>query len=507
MAAAWLIAALFGTGAVSTYVLPTRSTIEWIIFLAVGLICGGLAIALMRVIRRGDELAEDRLSIALIAVGAFGFLQRVYFSYHGPLLHDPDVYIFRPILSFLPFISLAALALSRTRIAVIAVWLMWGATAIIVVSGFVRIPDVTPQRDGVVVLALWLLIACPLFHLLLQTLPPYEDVLRMGHTEIRNSRATAALTEQLRESELRFRMAMQGLQVGVWENRLGRDGARGSWWGSDRFYELLGYTPEALPPTSERMLELIHPDDREAVVTAAVDSLERKDRFNFDMRLRTGYGGYRWFNARANWQRGADGSPERLIGGISDIHDRIEAERALRRAQTELERLAYIDSLTEAVNRRGFDQRLRQEVAAAQRSVSPLSLLLLDLDYFKRYNDHYGHAAGDRCLRQFAALVRTHLPSEDALFARIGGEEFALLLPAATLDEARAIAGAIHRDLATRAMPHADSPRGVVTCSIGIATRYGSDNESESLFKAADRALYAAKGAGRNTICTDEAAD
>ena len=166
----------------------------------------------------------------------------------------------------------------------------------------------------------------------------------------------------------------------------------------------------------------------------------------------------------------------------------------------ELHRQASTDGLLGIANRREFDRRLEQEWQRGLRECQPLSLLLLDVDYFKRYNDAYGHAEGDVCLQHVATAVAEALQRSTDVVARYGGEELAILLPNTDLEGARHVAQRIHARQAELALPFVDSPVAAhVTVSIGIATviplREASANQ---LIEHADQALYDAKEAGRN---------
>jgi diguanylate cyclase (GGDEF)-like protein len=162
-----------------------------------------------------------------------------------------------------------------------------------------------------------------------------------------------------------------------------------------------------------------------------------------------------------------------------------------------LHRLAIVDDLTLAFNHRHLAPRLREEMAHAHRTSSPLSFLLLDLDHFKRVNDAHGHAAGDAVLRQFADGVRERVRRGDVLVRR-GGEEFALIMPGTTTHEAQAIAERVQEALAERPLEH-EGLRIEQTVSIGVAT-WSGDESPESLERRADLAMYEAKDKGRNRV-------
>jgi diguanylate cyclase (GGDEF)-like protein len=179
----------------------------------------------------------------------------------------------------------------------------------------------------------------------------------------------------------------------------------------------------------------------------------------------------------------------------------LDLEFALQRARIEVESQARIDALTGLSNRREFDDQLRQALSHARRSQSPLSLLLLDLDHFKQINDRYGHLVGDRCLAHVAARLRETCRRGSDVLARIGGEEFAVLMPGASLAEAGEQACRIRARIEGRPLDaEADEPIGL-TASIGVtALAPDSDDDAEALLRRADDALYRAKRAGRNRV-------
>ncbi len=160
--------------------------------------------------------------------------------------------------------------------------------------------------------------------------------------------------------------------------------------------------------------------------------------------------------------------------------------------------LASQDGLTSLANRRCFDEMLATELRRARREEQPLSLMLIDVDHFKKFNDRYGHLAGDECLRKVANALRDSAQRPGDLAARYGGEEFALILPATTAGNSMSLAARLRIRLAELAVPHADSVTGIVSVSIGIVSVVpGSEFTPEAAIKAADRALYRAKADGR----------
>ncbi|HMV19994.1 MAG TPA: diguanylate cyclase [Rhodocyclaceae bacterium] len=166
-----------------------------------------------------------------------------------------------------------------------------------------------------------------------------------------------------------------------------------------------------------------------------------------------------------------------------------------------LETLAGRDGLTEIPNRRAFDQALLQEIARSLRNGQNLSLALIDVDFFKQYNDHYGHAAGDNSLKLVAKTIAEALRRPNDLAARYGGEEFAVILPDSDAAGGQEVAESIRRRVRELGIEHTQSGAAPeVTVSIGGITVTGRQGSAEELLVAADRQLYAAKQQGRNRI-------
>ncbi|MES2261584.1 MAG: sensor domain-containing diguanylate cyclase [Pseudomonadota bacterium] len=195
---------------------------------------------------------------------------------------------------------------------------------------------------------------------------------------------------------------------------------------------------------------------------------------------------------------------------ISQVELRLEAEKELLKARDALEslnrtleKLALQDGLTGLANRRQFDVTLGNEFSRARRAGTTLAFIMIDVDYFKQYNDLYGHSAGDDCLRALSKTIRQQTPKRPGdLAARYGGEEIGVLLPHTDADGAHTVAERIRGAVAELRLPHAGSPNGFVTISAGVAamTPQGGVDLPGALVEAADQALYAAKAAGRNRV-------
>jgi len=180
---------------------------------------------------------------------------------------------------------------------------------------------------------------------------------------------------------------------------------------------------------------------------------------------------------------------------LSRLNDR------LAQLNQELSVLSRTDALTGLANRRAFDQRLAEEVSRAERHHVPLALLVIDVDHFKAYNDLYGHPAGDACLRQVANVLRECAARPSDLVARLGGEEFAVLLPHQGSADAMQVAEHCLRAVESAAIAHAGSPVAPhVTVSVGVVASSRPAQEGAALLAAADAALYRAKRQGRRRV-------
>ena len=250
----------------------------------------------------------------------------------------------------------------------------------------------------------------------------------------------------------------------------------------------------------------IHPDDR-ADWTAAEQGLASTARTEQSThRIQRRDGVYIWIEANRYYLPDDQG----YVVAARDISARKAAEIALQEAKSaleaanlRLESLTRQDALTGLSNRRHFDEALETELRRAMRGATPLALILIDIDHFKLFNDHYGHPGGDDCLRQISGAIAQLSTRPGDVTARYGGEELAILLPNTSQSGALAVAERVLNAVRNLRIAHDNSPCGVVTVSIGVAsviTPIHDLTRSDTFVQAADRMLYAAKRNGRNRI-------
>ena len=185
------------------------------------------------------------------------------------------------------------------------------------------------------------------------------------------------------------------------------------------------------------------------------------------------------------------------------VRARVKTHLTLKLQSDLMRKLVFLDGLTGVFNRRYFDKQLAMETARSVRNQSPLSLIMLDVDFFKLYNDRYGHQMGDDCLRQIAPMLKAGLRRPADLVARFGGEEFACILPETDFHDAMTLANELERSVRKLNIPHEDSKNaGVVTISLGVSTlSLSMEGDPAALLAAADAQLYRAKNLGRARVC------
>ena len=250
--------------------------------------------------------------------------------------------------------------------------------------------------------------------------------------------------------------------------------------------------------------DLVHPEERAALAGMLEDFRRQRDSpRRAEFRYRRADGSYLWLEFNLNLiYDGHLGEPIGYVNIARDISRRKVEEADLHRTLATAEQLASSDPLTGIANRRHFDQMIEREWLRAARDQINLSVLLLDVDHFKLYNDVNGHLTGDQCLRQVVAAIRPVVSRPADLLARYGGEEFVVVLPNTDAAGARQMAEWIRESVEMSGLPHADNPPyGVITLSVGCATMTPRPPITHlQLLEAADQALYRAKSGGRNCV-------
>lgn len=184
------------------------------------------------------------------------------------------------------------------------------------------------------------------------------------------------------------------------------------------------------------------------------------------------------------------------------VRARVKTHITLKLQSDVMRRMVFLDGLTGVYNRRYFDRQLAMEMARSVRNQTPLALVMLDVDFFKHYNDLYGHLVGDDCLRQIAITLKNSLRRPADLVARYGGEEFACILPETDFHDAMTLAAELELQVRALNIPHANSDAAsVVTISLGVSGRRGdTPGDASDLLAEADRQLYIAKHDGRGRV-------
>lgn len=260
---------------------------------------------------------------------------------------------------------------------------------------------------------------------------------------------------------------------------------------------LLGWTPQSWVGVND-WVERMHPDDRDYVVEFCVTQSQAGVDHEADYRALTKDGGYVWIRDVVHVIREND-KVQALVGFMFDISERKKTEEHLQRLQKQLEEFSFSDGLTGIANRRMFDNVLEREWAQAQRSQQPISLILVDIDYFKQYNDHYGHMKGDECLKRVAQTLSVAANRPRDFIARLGGEEFVWILPETDAASAREVASKCLHLIRQAQIPHEQSQvSSLLTVSLGVGTMVpGQQTHALGFVEKVDELLYLAKHSGR----------
>jgi len=264
---------------------------------------------------------------------------------------------------------------------------------------------------------------------------------------------------------------------------------------------LLGWEPSSWKSVEDWAARM-HADDRQWVVDFCVSQSQSGIDHEADYRALTKEGHYVWIRDVVHVVRKENGEVDSLIGFMFDISERKKTEQELIKLQKELEELSFKDGLTGVANRRMFDSVIETEWLKARQNKQPLSLIIIDIDFFKEYNDFYGHLQGDDCLKQVATTLNNVATRSRDFFGRFGGEEFVMLLPETDKNAAWALAERCRQSLFKKQIPHENSKVSqLLTISMGVSTMIPSqDDEHNELISRADKQLYQAKQKGRNCI-------
>lgn len=253
----------------------------------------------------------------------------------------------------------------------------------------------------------------------------------------------------------------------------------------------------------------MHENDRAWVVDFCVaQSISGVDH-EADYRALTINGEYIWIRDVVHVVRKPDGEVDSLVGFMFDISERKKQEQELETLKKQLEEYSYQDGLTGIANRRFFEDSYQREWLNAQREQQPLTLMLLDIDYFKQYNDYNGHILGDACLKQIAQILKKSVSRPRDLVARFGGEEFVLVLPDTSQASAIEVVERILQSIRTADICHSSSPLDQrLSVSLGVKTIIPTQkNDKMAFLKEVDQNLYLAKEQGRNGYVIQDAED
>ena len=284
--------------------------------------------------------------------------------------------------------------------------------------------------------------------------------------------------------------------IGGWELNLATQ--RVDW--TEQVFHIHELEPGSKPRLNEA-LDFYAPEARPQIQAAVEAGARDGTPWDLELPFVTARGNPRWVRAQGV-PVFENGKIVRLIGAFQDITDKKMVALEMQRLNEQLVRLSTTDALTEVGNRRLFDQTLKTEWLRAARRFEPIGLLMIDIDHFKEYNDHYGHPTGDACLRKVARLVSDSVRRGGELVARYGGEEFALLLPGADIEAARQVAEHCMEKIRDAKIEHRASPNSAwLGISIGVASQVAAASvDCSALLESADAALYRAKRCGRGRV-------
>ncbi|MBT2639596.1 PAS domain S-box protein [Bacillus sp. ISL-39] len=315
-------------------------------------------------------------------------------------------------------------------------------------------------------------------------------------TVIKEITKRKSMERALRESEEQYRFIAENSSDMI--GRLSSDGS--IVYISPSSKRILGYRNDELIGTN--FFGKIHPEDRQILLEQYGNPRELSGIVTSSYRMLHKNGEFIWAETTVRPIKDKSGKSSGMMFATRDVTARRTIENQLRESNSLLRKLSSLDGLTEIYNRRAFDEFLRTEWAFACKHKMPVSLLLLDIDYFKKYNDTYGHIQGDECLKIVAHELERFFHEKGYFAARYGGEEFAVVLPNTDVFKAKQLAEDFLSTIQKMNIEHKNSKvSGIVTVSIGVSSVTPTNSvEMKLIIEFADRALYQAKQKGRNRI-------
>lgn len=339
----------------------------------------------------------------------------------------------------------------------------------------------------------------------------FEVVWSLLRTKEKAQRLAEKMTEKLSASEERLRFAMEGTGDGIWDWNV----VTNEVFFSKRWKEMLGFSEDEIKGSLKEWEERVHPDDIAKVLQDVQAHFDGKTEiYTNEHRVRCKDGTYKWiFDRGVVAERDKNNNPVRMVGSHTDISEpkRIEAELivakeqaeaanvALKLKSDELKKLSMHDGLTRIPNRRYFDEIYEKTYKEAVRESKSLAIMMIDVDHFKNFNDHYGHAQGDECLIKIADALQKTLKRPSDFVARYGGEEFVVLLDGVDEEGMKTVAENLVNSVRKLNIPHAfSSAAPYVTISVGAAFSHTPLEKKKELLKRADEAMYRSKESGRD---------
>ena len=299
------------------------------------------------------------------------------------------------------------------------------------------------------------------------------------------------IEKQILESEERLRLALIAGNQGWFDLNV----KTGEIEVSLEYVRMIGYDPKTFHTNFSEWMNSIHPEDRDAVMAAFQECLATNRQKAMEYRRLSAKGYWIWIcsiGRVTEWD--ANHNPLRMVGTHTNISKR-------KRLEEELMRQAHIDYLTGLNNRGHFMELAEHELSRSIRYEIPLSILMIDIDFFKRVNDSHGHKAGDLVLKKLAEICRLTLREIDIL-GRIGGEEFAIFLPETNKEKALEVAERLRTNIAdTKVLPSGGRMPLSFTISVGLTVLNSKEDTLDALLSRADNLLYEAKNSGRNRVC------